>query len=200
MELFTIGQKITLFFQKESSIVEMTCEIEEIFNDRLHLQLPKYFMRYVNFLKTGVSVMAKAFTKLGTVDFNSIIISSPLEESFTIELDYNSLHLNTNKETPHIKASENLEIHKDGKKLKFKTFEISTEDIKFYSDTKFSKDEEINCSILLPKDYGIINFIAVITDIDPIYDNEYTANYITMTEQCRQDLLYYMYLYTKDMD
>lgn len=200
MDLFTEGQKITLFFQKDTNLVEMTCSLEKLYEDRIELQLPQYFMRYVNYLQVGMSITAKAFTKLGTVDFNSIIITSPLEDCFSIELDYNSLRLNSNNDDVNIKAIETVEIVKDDNEFKFKTFEISTEYIKFTSDTKFVLDEEFNGTIILPKNYGIIDFKAVISDIDPIYNNEYTAKYITMTEQCRQDLLYYMYIYSKDID
>ena len=91
MDLFTEGQKITLIFLKEPNLVEITCSIEKIKDDRLELLLPQYFMRYIEFLQVGKKITAKAFSKLGTVDFNSIVISSPLEDNFCIELDYNSL-------------------------------------------------------------------------------------------------------------
>jgi hypothetical protein len=84
--------------------------------------------------------------------------------------------------------------------LPSQTFAISTEYIKFYSDIKFNIEEEIKCSLILPKDYGIIDFIAKISEIDAIYSNEYTAIYVTMTEANRQTLLYYMYMYSKDTD
>ena len=59
-------------------------------------------------------------------------------------------------------------------------------------------NEIINGTLNLPKDYGIINFKALITENDAIYDNEYTAHYEMMTEKDRQTLLYYMYVYSKD--
>ena len=82
----------------------------------------------------------------------------------------------------------------------FKTFEITTEYMKFYSDVKFKVEEEIECSLILPKDYGIISFKATIFEIDPIYDNEYTAVFMTMSEHDRQALLYYMYMYSNDIN
>lgn len=200
MDLFTEGQKITLFFQKDANMVEMTCSIEKIFNDRLHLVLPQYFMRYIEFLQVGKKITAKAFSKLGTIDFNTIVIASPLEDNFTIEMDYNSLRLTSGEFLPTIRAVEHLEIKQDDSSLKVKSFEISTEYIKFYSDKEFSIKEEINGVLFLPKDYGIINFRATVTERDPIYENEYTAIFITMTEQDRQTLLYYMYMYSKDSD
>ena len=178
----------------------MTCVIEKLFDDRLNLVLPQYFMRYIEHLQVGGTLTAKVFSKLGTIDFNTVIISSPMEESFSIEMDYNSLKLTPGEEIPLINAVENLEIINNEEQYRFKTFEISTEFVKFYSDKKFSIDDVVEGALILPKDYGIINFKATISEIDPIYDNEYTALFMTMTEQARQSLLYYMYMYSNNSD
>ena len=200
MDLFTDGQKLTLFFQKDSNMVEMTCSIETVLDDRLNLQLPQYFMRYVEFLQVGRKMTAKIFTKLGTVDFNTVVIYSPLEDNFTIEMDRNSMRLTTGDQIPVVRAVENLDINFKEQSYKVRTFELSTEYLKFYSDSKLNQGEEFMGAIALPKDYGIINFRGVISGKDPIYDNEYTATYITMTEKDKQTLLYYMYMYSKDID
>ena len=200
MDLITEGQKLTLFFQKASNMVEMSCTVEKVYDDRVDLTLPQYFMRYVEFLQVGKTLTAKAFSKFGTVDFNTIIMSSPLEDSFTIELDYNSVKLTTGEEMPVIQSIEVLEILNKDFVAKLKTFEISTEYIKFNSDKPIQIGTELNCALILPKDYGIINFKAVVSEIDEIYDNEYTAVYQTMTETARQSLLYYMYMYSNNDD
>lgn len=200
MDLFTEGQKLTLFFQKNSNMVELTCEIEKIYDDRLDLILPKYFMRYIEFLDVGARHTAKAFSKIGTIDFNTVIISSPFEDQFTIELDYNSLKLTYSEEFPSILASEIIELSYDDEVIKLKTFEISMQLVKFYSDKKFSINEIFDGKLILPKDYGIISFKARISEIDPIYSNEYTALFETMAEKDRQTLLYYMYVYNKDIN
>ena len=198
MDLFTEGQKLTLFFVKDNNMVEMVCNVDQVYEDRLDIAPPQYFMRYINQLQVGKSLTAKAFSKLGTVDFNTIIISSPLEETFTIEMDYNSLRLTPGSEIPVISAVEHLEIINSNNVLILKTFEISTDYIKFVCDKNLQLNDKFEGVLNLPKDYGIINFTAVVTDIDPIYENEYTAVYETMTEVARQSLLYYMYMYTKD--
>ena len=107
MDLFTKGQKITLFFQKASNMVEIACEIEKVYDDRLVLALPQYFMRYIEFLQTNKKITAKAFSKFGTLDFNSVVITSPLEDNFCIELDYNSVKLTPGEDIPYIRAIEN---------------------------------------------------------------------------------------------
>ena len=100
MDLLTEGQKLTLFFQKNKNMVEIACVIEKLRDDRLDLQLPQYFMRYIQYLQVGKKLTAKVFSPLGTVDFNTVVIHSPLEETFTIELDYNSMKLNPGDKMP----------------------------------------------------------------------------------------------------
>ena len=200
MNLFNQGQKISIFFRKDANLVEMSCTLEELHDDRLVLNLPQYFMRYIEHLQVGCEIMAKAFSKFGTIDFNSIVISSPLEDEFSIELDYNSLKLTKNEEIPVINSIENIDIKTSNGSFKLKTFEISTEYVKFYSEQKFSIDDILECTINLPKDCGIINFKAAVSEIDAVYENEYTATIETMTEPDRQTLLYYMYMYSNDAD
>lgn len=200
MDLLTKGQKLTLYFQKDSNMVEITCDIESVRDDRIELNLPQYFMRYVDYLQVGKKLTAKAFSKFGTIDFNTIIITSPLEDSFMIELDYNSIKLTPGKDMPVIEAIEIMEVYKQEEVERLKTFEIATDYVKFYSDEKFEIEEEFDGAVILPKDYGIIKFRAVVTEIDPIYENEHTALFITMREDAKQNLLYYMYTYSTSLD
>ncbi len=200
MDLLKEGQKLTIFFQKGGNMVEMTCLVVEVLFDRVILNPPQYFMRYINYLQAGQKIMAKAFSKFGTVDFNTIIITSPLEDVFSIELDMNSLRLTPSEEMPVIEAVEPINVIKDDGVIKLKTFEIATEYLKFYSDVKFNLDEYFDCILNLPDDYGIIKFKATVSEIDPVYDNEYTVTYSNMTENDRQTLLYYMYMYSNIAD
>ena len=121
------------------------------------------------------------------------VISSPLEDNFIIEMDYNAVCLTTAEDIPVIKAIEDLVININDVSLNLKTFELSTDYIKFNSKTKLGINDTFEGALKLPKDYGIIKFNAVVTEIDPIYDTEFTAVFTTMTEQARQSLLYYMY-------
>lgn len=199
MDLIKPGQKIALYFKKDNSMVEMICSIEAVYSDRLVLNPPQYFMRYVDCLQIGNNLVAKVFSKLGTIDFGTIVISSPLEEAFEIELDCNSLKLTGNSDIPVVSAVESVDIKAGNSVHRVKTFELSTEFFKFYSDKRFSIDDTLDFTLYLPKDYGIIKFKGVITEIDPIYDNEYTASYLTISENDRQNLLYYMYVYSDDV-
>ena len=201
MDLLKTGQKISISFQKEEKIVEISCTISEVLEDRIVIELPQYFMRYIEYLEVGCKLTVKVFSKIGTVDFNTIVISSPLEEEFSVELDYNAMKLTPTEEIPVVNAVETLNIIMDDERLfKVNTFEIATEYLKFYSDYEFQMNESFNCELILPKNYDIIKFRGTVIYIDPVYDNEYKISYENMVEEDRQNLLYYMYLYTNSSD
>lgn len=199
MELLKTGQKLSIFFQKEDNLVEMSCTISAVLDDRIVIELPKYFMRYIEYLDVGCKLTVKVFSKIGTVDFNTIVITSPLEDDFSVELDYNAMKLTPNEDIPVVNAVETLNITMDDERFfKVNTFEISTEYLKFYCDYEFQLNDSFNCELILPKNYGIIRFRGTVIYIDPVYDNEFKISYANMVEEDRQNLLYYMYLYTNN--
>lgn len=200
MDLLKKDQKLALIFPKESKLVEIICTISKLYDDRIELVLPQYFMRYIDHLQVGKKLTAKAFSKFGTVDFNTLIISSPLEDSFLIELDYNAIKLNSADTIPKIISTEKLEINVDNEVITLKTLEIGSDYLKFYSDKKFVLEQSLSCNLFLPADYGIINLRGIISEIDSVYDNEYTLRYSALAEDARQTILYYMYMYSKDFD
>lgn len=200
MDLFKPEQKLSISFEKGGNLVEILCKISKVFDDRLEIELPPYFMRYIEFLETGKKLTAKVFSKLGTIDFNTVVITSPLEDNFSIEIDYNAMKLTPGEEIPVIEAVELVNATVGENLVKLSTFEISTEYIKFNSDKKFSEGQSFDCELILPKNHGIIKFRATVVEIDPVYDDEYKAVYSNMTEEDRQTLLYYMYLYSNNTD
>lgn len=200
MDLFKPEQKLSISFEKGVNLVEILCKISKVFDDRLEIELPPYFMRYIEFLETGKKLTAKVFSKLGTIDFNTVVITSPLEDNFSIEIDYNAMKLTPGEEIPVIEAVELVNATVGENLVKLSTFEISTEYIKFNSDKKFSEGQSFDCELILPKNHGIIKFRATVVEIDPVYDDEYKAVYSNMTEEDRQTLLYYMYLYSNNTD
>lgn len=199
MDLLQPGQKLGINFQKEEKLVEIFCTISKVFDDRINIDLPPYFMRYIDFLDVGKRLTLKVFSKIGTIDFNGIVINSPLEDDFTVELDYNAMKLTPGEELPVIDAIEKVVIKKGEETIVAKTIEISTENLKFYSEKTFEQDESFNCELILPKDYGTISFRATVTYVDVVYQNEYTVSYSYMNEYDRQSLLYYMYIYTSNL-
>ena len=108
------------------------------------------------------------------------------------------MKLTQSEEIPLINAVETLNIKYGEDSVNAKTFEIATEFIKFYSDKIFKENDLLDCALILPKDYGTIYFKATLTEVDAIYENEYTISDFCMTEDDRQTLLYYMYVYSND--
>ena len=201
MDLFKIGQNLSLFIEDGNKLIEIRSTISGLLEDRMVVELPQYFMRYINFLQVGCKLTVKVFSKMGTVDFNTVVIASPLEDNFCIEMDYNAMKLTPSEEMPVVDAMEPMVIRAgEENETSVKTFELATEHVKFYSENKLNIDDSFNCELILPKDYGTIKFKATVTDVDPVYDNEYTAVYSNMTEDDRQALLYYMYLYANSTD
>ena len=200
MELIKVGQKLNISFPKEDKIVEITAAISGIYDDRLVIELPQYFMRYIEYLEVGEPLTIKVFSKIGTVDFNTIVISSPLEDEFSVELDYNAMKLTPTEEIPMVEAVEVMNVIFGEQVFRVNTFEIATKYVKFYSDYSFEVGNEIECGLILPEKCGIIKFKGQISFVDPVYDNEFTVSYTMMTEEDRQTLLYYMYLYSNDVD
>ena len=199
MDLIQQGQKISINIIKQETLVEIIGTINEVRDDRLIVDLPPYFMRYIEFLDVGCVVTAKIFSKIGTIDFNSMIISSPLEEgNLEMELDVNALKLTPGSELPVIDSIENLKIIRKDGVIFTQTFEISTDYIKFYSEKKLEIDESFACELNLPSDYGTISFKVTVSAQDVVYENEYTANIFSMSEQDREILLYYMYVYASN--
>ena len=80
--------------------------------------------------------------------------------------------------------------------MHLKTLEISPTELIFSSKEKFKVDDIIEATIYLPNNYGIIKFKGIISDFDKSYPDEYTAKYISMDEQNRKLLLYYIYMNT----
>ena len=201
MDLFKIGQNLSLFIEDGNKLIEIRSIISGLLEDRMVVELPPYFMRYINFLQVGCKLTVKVFSKMGTVDFNTIVITSPLEDNFCIELDYNAMKLTPSEKIPTVDAIEKLIINVgEENEISVNTFELAADHIKFYSDKKLNIGDSFNCELILPKDYGTIKFKITITEIDPVYDNEYTGVYSNMTEDDRQALLYYMYLYSNSTE
>ncbi len=201
MDLLQPNQKLSLNFQKEENLVEIICTISKILEDRIVIDLPPYFMRYIEYLEVGSKLTVKVFSKLGTIDFNTVVITSPLEEDdFSVEFDEDALKLTPGEEIPVVNAIETLNISQEDSVITVKTFEISTEYLKFYCDKKLEIGKIIDCELILPKNYGTILFKSTVSEVDDVYDNEYTATYYTMTDNDRQLLLYYMYVYASELD
>ncbi len=196
MELIHSGQKLSINIIKDDKLIEIIGVITEVLDDRISVELPKYFMRYIEFLEVGKPLTVKIFSKMGTVDFNTVVITSPLEEHFTIELDYNAVKLTPDSDVKSVDAIETLILKDKDASYTVKTTDISIETIICVCTKPLEVDQKFDCELILPQDYGTIFFKATVTKRDIVYDNEYTLSCYAMNEENRQSLLYYMYMYT----
>ena len=64
MDLLKSGQKLSIFFQKEDKLVEIACVISQMLEDRIAIELPPYFMRYIEYLDVGCTLTIKVFSKM----------------------------------------------------------------------------------------------------------------------------------------
>jgi len=198
MNLLQKGQKLSINFPQNDKLIAIICTIANVYDDRIDVELPQYFMRYIDSLEEGKSVTVKVFSKMGTIDFNAIIINSPLDDVFSLELDYNAIKLTESEDIPVVSAILPLQINFNSKLYNAKTFEISTQNLKFYGEGVYKIGDVFDCKLILPKSYGTISFRATVEDRDQTYSNEFTVSYSNMTENSRQTLLYYMYEYSND--
>lgn len=200
MELIHSGQKISINIIKNDKLVEIIGKINEVFDDRMSVDLPNYFMRYIEYLEVAKPLSVKIFSRLGTIDFNTVVITSPLEERFSIELDYNAIKLTPDSEMDSISAIETLILKNESSTYNVRTTEIAINKMVITSSLPIEVEEKFDCELILPEDYGTILFKATVIKRDIVYDNEYTLSCYGMNEENRQSLLYYMYMYTQKYD
>ena len=200
MELIHSGQKLSINIYKGDNLVEIIGEVNDVLDDRMTVELPKYFMRYIEYLEVGKPLTVKIFSKMGTIDFNTVVITSPLEDNFTIELDYNAVKLTPDSEIKSVDAIETLKLKRNDNIITVKTSDISIDKIVCISSTELEVEQQFDCELILPGDYGTIIFKATVTKRDIVYDNEYTLSCYGMNEENRHSLLYYMYMYSLQYD
>ena len=200
MELIQPDQKISINIQKDNKLIEILGTILKVYDDRIDVELPQYFMRYIECLDVGKPLTVKVFSKLGTIDFNTVVITSPLEDIFSVELDYNAIKFTPENEIPVVESIVKLKLKRKDDIITVNTLELSTEYITCSCDVQLNLEEKLDCELLLPEDYGTISFKANVIKQDIVYDNEYTLSCYGMNEYDRQTLLYYMYMYTIEYD
>lgn len=84
------GQKVKLEFKTNlGEPKQIICDIAEAYKDRLKLKVSEEILNCAKYLLEGESVSASIYTSSGIEVMESIILNSPLEESFEIEYNEN---------------------------------------------------------------------------------------------------------------
>ncbi len=194
MNLVREGQKLNLIFNKGDKTVEITCIVASVEFDRLIVELPKSFMRYIEFLATGCEVSVRVFSTAGILAFNSIIINGGLEDFFSIEYDENAVRMEPYTESPSVEEIMELTIKdKSGKVYSGKTIEIGTKGIKFVCEEKLELETVYEFVLVTNEEFGNIEFTGIINSFDSVFPEEYIMSYTKISGVDRQNILRFIY-------
>ena len=195
MNLVREGQKLNLIFNKGDKTVEITCVVAGVEFDRLIVELPKSFMRYIEFLATGCEVSVRVFSTAGILAFNSIIINGGLEDFFSIEYDEDAVRMEPYTESPSVEEILDLMIKdKTGKVYTAKTIEIGTKGLKFVCEgSKLELETAYNFTLITNEEFGNIEFTGLINSYDEVFPEEYVMSYTKISGVDRQNILRFIY-------
>ncbi len=194
MNLVREGQKLNLIFNKGDKTVEITCVVAGIEFDRLLVELPKSFMRYIEFLSTGCEVSVRVFSTAGILAFNSIVINGGLEDFFSIEYDENAVRMEPYTESPSIEEILELLIKdKSGRSYAAKTIEVGTKGLKFVCEEKLELETIYDFTLITNEEFGNIEFTGLINSYDEVFPEEYVMSYTKISGIDRQNILRFIY-------
>lgn len=195
MNLVREGQKLNLIFNKGEKTVEITCVVSEVFYDRIVVDLPKSFMRYIEHLTSGCEVSVRVFSTAGLIAFNSVIINGGLEEQFTIEYDEDFVSMEHYSESPSVEEIVEMSIKEQNTpNLIFaKTIEIGTKGMKFVSSSKLEIGSVYDFEINIGEEFGTIEFSGLINSNDEVFPEEYEMSYTKISGEDRQNILRFIY-------
>ena len=195
MNLVREGQKLNLIFNKGEKTVEITCVVSEVFYDRIVVDLPKSFMRYIEHLTSGCEVSVRVFSTAGLIAFNSVIINGGLEEQFTIEYDEDFVSMEHYSESPSVEEIVEMSIKEQNTPnlISAKTIEIGTKGMKFVSSSKLEVGSVYDFEINIGEEFGTIEFSGLISSNDEVFPEEYEMSYTKISGEDRQNILRFIY-------
>lgn len=195
MSLVREGQKLNLIFSKDNKTVEITCVISEVLYDRLIVELPKSFMRYINHLATGCEVSVRVFSTVGLLAFNSIIINGGLEDIFSIEYDEDFVRMEPYADSQPVEEILEMTIKdvKNAVTFSAKSIEIGAKGVKFLCESQLDLETVYDFVLMTDEEYGNIEFSGLINSVDPVFTNEYVMSYTKISGNDRQNILRFIY-------
>lgn len=195
MNLVREGQKLNLIFNKGEKTVEITCVVSKVFYDRLVVDLPKSFMRYIEHLTSGCEVSVRVFSTAGLIAFNSVIINGGLEEQFTIEYDEDFVSMEHYSESPSVEEILEMTIKDTSEPamLSAKTIEIGTKGMRFVSSSKLNIGSVYDFVLNIGEEFGTIEFSGLINSNDEVFPEEYEMSYTKISGEDRQNILRFIY-------
>ena len=144
------GQIVKLNFNIPSkNDINITCTVKGFENDRINLIFPKERNEFLKDLPEGKEIEAIVYTNSGIFVFDSIIINSPLEHDFVIELPEEKQKIQRRE---YIRTPINLKLalSRDDIQYETKTINVGGGGIRFISQEKLNVNSLWRLSLLLP--------------------------------------------------
>ena len=139
--------KFVLPFVKEENV---SCTIKWIEEDRVGLVFPPDRMDIIKDLPEGREVEAVIYTDSGIFVFDSIVINSPLEHDFVIELPMEKKKIQRRE---YVRAAVNLKLtlKKGDVNFETRTINIGGGGIRFFAGEEFEAEDIWRFSLFLPE-------------------------------------------------
>lgn len=144
------GQKVKIKFDTSSlTDIEITCTIKWYETDRICLVFPEETKEHIKDLPEGKEIGVVVYTSSGIFVFDSIIINSPLENNFVIELPDEKKKIQRRE---YIRAPINLKLvlKKDDFRYETKTINVGGGGIRFVAQDKLNIGDLWKFFLFLP--------------------------------------------------
>ncbi|OGI03464.1 MAG: hypothetical protein A2Y25_10730 [Candidatus Melainabacteria bacterium GWF2_37_15] len=138
--------KFIMPFVKEENI---SCTIKWVENDRIGLVFPQDRMDIIRDLPEGREIEAVIYSDSGIFAFDSIVINSPLEHDFVIELPVEKKKIQR-REYVRAPISLRLTLKKGDVNFETRTINIGGGGIRFFADEEFKAEDRWVFSLFLP--------------------------------------------------
>lgn len=142
----TVKINFVIPFIKQESF---SCVIKWVEKDRIGLVFPQDRQEIIRDLPEGKEVEAIIYTNSGIFVFDSIVINSPLEHDFVIELPSGKKKIQR-REYVRAPISLDIALKKDDIKFETRTMNIGGGGIRFIAGEEFKTDDRWSFSLFLP--------------------------------------------------
>lgn len=156
MEKFEKGQKAKIKFNiSRDKIYEIACPVKWVEKDRISLVFPREEQILSKYLYEGRLLEVIIYTNEGIFVFDSIVIDSPFNIDFVVELPEENSKI---QRRAYIRASLELDffLSEENFKFKTKTVNISGGGIRFIIDRELELNKLFNFALYLPKNDSIV--------------------------------------------
>lgn len=184
------NQRAILTFKlDENTKKEVNCIIKEIQNDRISLIFPEDMMAYADYFAESTEIPVKICTPTGLKTFDTIIINSPLEDEFVIELSEDIVDIQR-RAYPRASVDTKIIIERtDNDNIIAKTVDIGGGGIRFTCNGDFRPDEEVRVLLYLPFQIHSTKAKGVILHKEYLPKNECVIVFTKIEDQDRNKII-----------